>query len=52
VNDPRRDGKVLVAMGFSGSQFARGGHQERATFIGVNSRAPITRACGRNANPI
>jgi hypothetical protein len=52
VNDPRRDGKILVAVGFAGSQVARGGHQERATFVGVNSRAPVIRAGERNAPPI
>jgi hypothetical protein len=29
VNDPRRDGKVLVAVGLAGSQFARGGHRKQ-----------------------
>jgi hypothetical protein len=33
VNDPRRDRKVLVAVSLAGSQFARGGHQELATFV-------------------
>ena len=33
MNDPRRDGKILVAVGLSGSQVARAGHQELATFI-------------------
>ena len=33
MNDPRRDRKVLVAVSFAGSQFARGGHQERATLV-------------------
>jgi hypothetical protein len=31
MNDPRRDRKILVAVGFSGSQVARAGHQELAT---------------------
>ncbi|MEI2598401.1 hypothetical protein V8940_19705, partial [Acinetobacter pittii] len=26
MNDPRRDRKILVAVGLSGSQVARGGH--------------------------
>ena len=33
MNDPRRDRKILVAVGLSGSQIARAGHQELATFI-------------------
>ena len=33
MNDPRRDRKILVAVGLSGSQFARAGHQQRATFV-------------------
>src|ERR1019366_8817471 len=33
MNDPRRDRKVLVAVSLAGSQFARGGHQERATLV-------------------
>ena len=33
MNDPRRNRKVLVAVSFAGSQFARGGHQELATFV-------------------
>src|SRR5207253_5314507 len=28
MNDPRRDRKILVAVGLSGSQFARAGHQK------------------------
>jgi len=51
VDYPRRDGKVLVAVGLAGSQFARGGHQEQVTF-GVNLRVPVIRACGRVAIPI
>src|SRR5258705_6855348 len=35
MNDPRRDRKILVAVGLSGSQVARTGHQELATFIGI-----------------
>jgi len=31
MDDPRRDRKVLVTVSLAGSQFARGGHQERAT---------------------
>jgi hypothetical protein len=27
VNDPRRDGKILVAVGLAGSQLVRGGHR-------------------------
>ena len=38
MNDPGRDGKILVAMGLAGSQFARGGHQERATSLGMRAR--------------
>jgi hypothetical protein len=29
VNDPRRDGKILVAVGLSGSQLVRGRHRDR-----------------------
>ena len=32
MDDPRRDRKVLIAVGLAGSQFARTGHQELATF--------------------
>ena len=35
MNDPRRDREILVAVGLSGSQIARGGHQELATLIGI-----------------
>ena len=51
MNDPGRDGKILVAVGLAGSQFARGGHRELATSVGVRSRA-IVRACGQTVNPI
>jgi hypothetical protein len=48
MDDPRRDRKILVAVGLAGSQFARGGHQELATFIGmaVPPRRVEHRACG------
>ena len=35
MNDPGRDGKILVAVGLAGSQFARGGHQELGYIGGV-----------------
>ena len=35
MNDPRRDRKILVTVGLSGSQFARAGHQ-KAGYIGPN----------------
>jgi hypothetical protein len=31
MDDPRRDRKILVAVGLAGSQVARTGHQELAT---------------------
>jgi hypothetical protein len=33
MNDPRRDRKILVAVGLSGSQVARARHLELATFV-------------------
>jgi hypothetical protein len=31
MNDPRRDRKILVTMGFARSQFARNGHRGLAS---------------------
>jgi hypothetical protein len=40
MNDPRRDRKILVAVGLSGSQFARAGHQQKGYIrLGVVARA-------------
>ncbi len=42
MNDPRRDRKILVAVGLSRSQVARAGHQKLATFVwfgGMHRRA-------------
>jgi hypothetical protein len=33
MNDPGRDRKILVAVCFAGSQFARAGHQQLATLV-------------------
>ena len=46
MDDPRRDRKVLVAVSLAGSQFARAGHQELATFAG-NSGFARRRHCPR-----
>jgi hypothetical protein len=46
MNDPRRDWKILVAVGLSGSQFARAGHQELATFIWHGAYADAQRMRG------
>jgi hypothetical protein len=50
MNDPGRDRKILVAVCFAGSQFARAGHQQLATLVwpqGIRSpripRMPIGR---------
>ena len=53
MNDPRRDRKVLVAVSLAGSQFARGGHQELATFVWARwLRMPgAIRACGWDREP-
>ena len=44
MNDPRRDREILVAVGLSGSQVARAGHQELASFIGIGG---MRRCSGR-----
>src|SRR5204862_6766545 len=47
MNDPRRDRKILVAVGLSGSQFARAGHQKLATFVSAwRTRRYLTRMQG------
>jgi hypothetical protein len=53
MNDPRRDRKVLVAVSLAGSQFARGCHQELATFAGNTGFAclGIARARERDREP-
>jgi hypothetical protein len=54
MNDPRRDRKVLVAVALAGSQFARAGHQELATFAKNTGFAwlDVAHACEGIANPI
>jgi hypothetical protein len=45
MNDPRRDRKILVAVGLSGSQVARAGHQELATSIEIGGMRRCFGAC-------
>ena len=53
MNDPRRDRKILVAVGLSGSQFARAGHQENWLHSsGMAARANASSACDGIASPI
>jgi hypothetical protein len=46
MNDPRRDRKILVAVGLSGSQVARAGHQELATSMELAASADARRTRG------
>jgi hypothetical protein len=52
MNDPRRDRKILVAVSLAGSQFARGGHQELATFFRASHASRKVAHARRIANPI
>jgi hypothetical protein len=51
MNDPRRDRKILVAVGLSGSQVARAGHQELATFVWIGGMRRCSAHARRSRAP-